>query len=285
MLFASLNAFMLAGMGLFAKMLATYFGPVEVTFFRNIVSLVLLIFWLAAMRKFWVLKTDRPWAHVFRSAIGTIGITLGAWALAMMPLAETTVLLFTSPLFTVILSIFFLKEKVGLFRIGAVIAGFSGIAVMAGPMGAIPALGLAVGLGWGFFSGAVDVCLRWLGQTENSYTTVFYFLLFGTLSTGLYWPFAETSFADISTENLWIILGLGLTGVAALVFKTKSYRFGEASMVAPVMYTMLIWAVAFDFLFWGRLPGGNVLLGATIVIASNMFILYRENRKSRAASL
>lgn len=280
--FASLNAAMLAGMSLFAKLLSEYFGPIEVTFFRNAFSLVALFAWLFFARQLFVLKTERPWAHLFRGIIGTIGITLGMWAVSLLSLAETTVLLFTSPLFTLILSILLLKECVGPYRIGAIILGFTGIVVIANPFAEtlqLPLLGLIVGLGWGFFSGSVDTTLRWMGSTEKSSTTTFYFMLFGTLTTALHWPFATIHETSFSWPALWIICGLGITGLLALLAKSQSFRLGEASVIAPMMYTMIIWAVLFDYMFWGNIPTWNVIAGAIIIICANLLILYREHQK------
>lgn len=278
--FASLNAVMIAGMSFFAKLLSTYFGPIEVTFFRNIFSLVALVGWLFFARKFFLLKTKRPWAHFMRAAVGTFGIILGMTAISVLTLAETTVLMFTSPLFTLVLSILVLKEKVGPYRIGAILFGFLGILVIANPFGEqlnLPLLGLIAGIGWGFSSGTVDAILRWMGDTENSTTTTFYFTIFGVLTTALHWPFADTSNAEISWHVFGIITGLGGCGLIALLAKSQSYRLGEASLVAPVMYTMIIWSVLFDYLVWDKVPSWTVLLGAAMIIGSNLFIIYREN--------
>lgn len=290
--FALLNAFMLAGMGLFVKKLSGYFGPIEITFFRNIfAALALFLIFVFWGRLAW-LKTDKPWMHLFRGTIGTIGIVLGAFALSMMPLAEVTVLLFTSPLFTVLLSYPVLGERVGPYRLGAVLVGFMGVVIMANPFGndgmSVPFLGLIVGLGWGFSSGMVDIWLRKMGRTENANTTTFYFALFGTLATGLHWPWAELQPDSFSMPALLLILGLGVTGLIALLAKTHSYRLGEAAVIAPVMYTMILWSMVFDYLFWARVPGWNVVIGAAVIIACNVFILYREiivRRKKETANL
>ncbi len=234
--FAILNALMLAGMSLFAKLLSQYHGPIEVTFFRNIFSLIALSAWLIYAGKLCMLKTDRPAAHLARSAVGTVGIILGAWALSIMPLAETTILLFTSPLWTVLLAYPLLGERFGLYRLSAVLVGFLGVIIVANPtsyINALPLLGVIVGLSWGFCSGMVDIMLRWMGKTENANTTVFYFVLFGTLTCGLHWPWAEIQNDAFSLNALWIICGLGTTGLLALMFKTQSYRLAEASIIAP----------------------------------------------------
>ena len=278
--FALLNAFMLAGMSLFAKQLAAYLGPVEVTFFRSLFGASVLLAWFLLSGNLSLLKTASPLKHMFRGLIGTMGVILGIWALALMPLAETTVLLFTSPLFTVLLSYPMLKEKVGIYRLGAVFMGFLGVLLVVGPFTThekLPLLGIAVGLGWGFFSGLVDVWLRLMGKTENANTTTFYFLLFGLFSTSLHWPFATLQSDSFSIPALWLILGLGTTGVICQLAKTHSYRLGEVAIIAPMMYTMIIWSMIFDYLFWNNAPSWNVIAGALVIVASNIFIVVRES--------
>ncbi|PCI54948.1 MAG: hypothetical protein COB36_08840 [Alphaproteobacteria bacterium] len=184
-----------------------------------------------------------------------------------------------APLFVVLLSYPVLKEPVGAYRLGAVLIGFTGVIIMANPTAetnTLPMLGLIVGLSWGFFAGCVDTCLRWMGKTENATTTVFYFVLFGTITCGMHFPFAEVKPDSFSLNAFWIIAGLGTTGLLSLLAKTQSFRLAEASLIAPIMYSMIIWTMLFDYLFWDKMPSMNVVLGASIIISSNIFILYRE---------
>ncbi|MCC6598001.1 MAG: DMT family transporter [Alphaproteobacteria bacterium] len=277
--FASINAFMLAGMSLFSKLLSQYYGPLEIAFLRKIFSLVVLVLWIGATRQMFLVHTHRPLAHLFRAGVGTLGIVLGMWALSMMPITETTILLFTSPLFTVLLSFFVLKERVGIYRFSAVALGFIGVLIVASP-GVdgihITTLGIAVGLGWGLCSGVVDICLRGMGVTERPTTTTFYFVLFGSLVLALHLPFAEVRPGGFSLSAMGIMAGLGFCGLFSLLAKSQSFRLGEAALVSPMMYTMLVWSILFDYLFWDRMPRANALLGGAIIIGSNLFILYRE---------
>lgn len=278
-IFAALNAFFLAGMSLSAKLLGAYFGPIEVTFWRNIFSVAVLFLWLVYSKRLHNLKTERPGAHLLRSSIGTLGLVVGMWAVALMPLAETTVLFFTSPLFIVVLSHFILKERVGLPRFAAVFIGFCGVLIAIIPsLGSdtLPVLGVICGLIWAFSSACVDICLRWMGKTENSNATVFYFVLFGTLTTGMHWPFAEVQPNSFSWPAMLIVCALGATGVLALLFKTQSFRMAEASLLAPVAYTMLIWTVSFDYIFWNKVPSWNLIFGALIIFAAQIYIIRRE---------
>ncbi len=284
LMFAVVNALMLSGMSLFSKLLSEYFGPAEVTFFRNIISVFVLLLLLSSLRKLYLLKTERPYAHIIRSVIGTTGIVIGNWALSMMPLAETTILLFTSPLWVVLLSYPILKEPVGILRLAAVCIGFVGIIITINPSSDVqnlPTLGIALGLIWGFLSAAVSICLRWMGKTENPMATTFYFVAFGTIATGFHWPWAEIKETSFSIDAFVIIMGLGLTGVTALVSKSQSYRMAKAAIISPVMYSMIIWSILFDYMFWEKEPTINALVGAAIIISSNLFILYRETHLGR----
>lgn len=285
-LFALLNAFALSAMSLFAKLLGNYFGPIEVTFFRNLASFTLLIMLLLAMKQIpALLKTNRPWAHLIRSTIGTIGMVLGMWSFQLSPLALATLLYFTSPLFVVLLSYPVLGEKVGPYRIASVIFGFLGVAIIASPVftGAesethITMLGIIVGIAYGFAAGCVDLCLRYLGDTESSSTTTFYFLLFGILSTSLFWPFSENVPWDHNDTTLMIIAGLGITGIISLLSKSQSFRLAPASYIAPITFTMIIWAGLFDYFIWNKAPSPLLIIGGTIIIASNLVIFWREQK-------
>lgn len=278
-IFSLINACMLAAMGLFGKMLAQYFQPVEVTYFRNLFSLLALTGWIIYSNKINILKTKRPLGHIFRGTIGTIGIVSGMWAVSLMPLAETTILLFTSPLFVVLLSYPVLKEPVGVYRLSAALIGFIGVFVALAPSSHanhLPLLGIVAGLGWGFFAGCVDICLRWIGRTENPMTTTYYFLLLGTFATSLHWPFAELKHDSFSWESLTIMAVLGLSGLLSQLSKSQSLRLSEAATIAPIMYTMIIWTMLFDYIFWDKIPGWNMIAGTIVIISSNLFILYRE---------
>lgn len=286
-LLSVLNACMLSSMTFFAKLLGQYNDPIEITFFRNLSSFIILLFilfFIGQIRS--IYRTNRPWAHLMRSAIGTIGIAIGMWSFTLSPLSVATLLFFTSPLFVALLSYPVLGEKVGPYRLASVFIGFIGVALVSAPAfsessGDITILGVCVGITYGFIAACVDLCLRWLGDTEKSSTTTFYFLLFGIVSTGLYWPFSDNSIIDQDMNSLLIILGLGLTGVISLLAKSQSYRLAEAAYIAPITFTMIIWAGLFDYFIWNKLPSALLLIGGTIIIASNLFILWREHIKKK----
>lgn len=273
--FALMAAFMLSSMNVLAKILGQYVGPIEITFYRNLVSIILLITLLFFIKKLSTLKTKRIWAHVIRTTIGTTAMVLIMWSFILMPLTTATSLHFTAPLFVTLLSYPLLREKVGIFRFSMAFIGFLGVLIIAQPENEISTLSLVIGLTAAFMNGLVAICLRWLGSTESTFTTNFYFLFLGLLGTSLFMPFI----GDIPEINtLPFIILIGIVGLASLLLKTQGFRLAPAALLSPISYTMMVWAILFDYLVWDTVPSFTLLLGASIIIISNLIIIWREHQ-------
>jgi drug/metabolite transporter (DMT)-like permease len=265
-------------MNMLAKQMGEIYGLIDIVFYRNLVSLALLLLFLAGVRKIYLLKTGRPFAQLLRAMIGTGGFMLVVWSMLLLPLSTATALGFTAPLFVGLLSYPLLKEKVSPARIAIIFAGFSGILLIARPENEISLFALIIGLSTGLINGMVSICLRWLGPTEHTATTNFYFLAFGLLLTSVMMPFIGT---PPQSGTAWLILSIGIIGLVSLLLKTQGYRLGPAALISPFSYTMIIWAIIYDYIFWGTLPTPSILAGSGIIIASNLLLVWREQRKSR----
>jgi drug/metabolite transporter (DMT)-like permease len=274
--FALSAAIMLSTMNMFAKLLGEFYSPIEISFYRNIIAIVLLLGGLAVLGKLSLLKTKRPKAQFIRSIVGTIGMIFTMWTVTILPLTTATALIFTAPLFVVLMSYPLLKEPVGLMRLTAVAVGFLGVILIAQPENDVSLTDLIIGLIAGFLNGLVAICLRWLGNTESTATTNFYFLFYGLIGTSLAMPFIG-EMPTVETSP-WIV-GVGIVGLLSLLLKTQGFRLGPAALISPISYTMMIWAITFDYFIWNTVPNIPVTTGATIIISSNIFILWRENRK------
>lgn len=256
----------------------------ELIFWRQFISLPILLGWAMLAGGLHILKTERPKAHAVRAGYGIIGMLLNFGGVILLPLAEATTLGFTGPIFAVILSIILLKETVGTWRWSAVMAGFIGIVVIAQPgSGAIPLGGAMVALGGAFMIALISIQIRDLGRTDKPVVIVFWFAAATALLLAPVLPFVHQ---PLSGEQWLLLLGIGIFGTWGQVFITMALRFGEVSSVIVMDYSSLIWAALFGYLVFGDLPTTGLWLGAPIVIASGIIITWRERvvRKARLAA-
>jgi drug/metabolite transporter (DMT)-like permease len=265
-------------MNAFVKKAADYHAPVEAVFYRGVIAMALLLAYAAFKGRLKTLhKTNRITSHLGRAIAGNIGVALIFWAYALMPMADVTALLLTGPLIVTVLSALLLKEKVGPYRWSAVGAGFLGVMLIAQPSGELYAgYGVLVALAASFSGALVPIFLRDLGRTEDALTTVFYFLAFGILASGVYMIFAGQWPHPAAIVPL---LGAGIAAGLQLILKTQAHRLAEVSLLSPFSYTSIVWATLIGWMFWNDLPTMSVVLGTTVVIASNLFILWRERVK------
>lgn len=275
-----ISVFMISSMNALAKFLSAAHHTVEITFYRNAIVLCGLCAYLHLSRQWHILKTDNLAGHIIRASVGTAGIVLAFSALSRLPLAEATTLLYTGPLFVTLLSYPFLGEKVGPFRLAAVFAGFTGVVLIAAPEGqALNMAGIGIALCAALFNGLTQLQLRKLGRSENFLTTVFYFMLFGTLITGTALPFVFTG--PPAFDEYPFLLLLGAAGALQQILKTMGYAIAPTAVVTPINYTGLLWAVFFGYVFWDTLPSFYGYLGAGIIIGANLFILWRERQRKK----
>ena len=248
----------------------------EVLFWRQFLMAIVLLVWLAARRDLGRLKTRRMPIHARRAVLGTIGLFLNFGAPVLLPLAEATVLGFTTAIFAVILSAAILKEKVGPIRWFAVVLGFAGVVVIAGPsLGDASAFGVAVGLGAGLIVAIISIQIRDLTRTEDSLTIVFWFAAISTPVLSLFLPFYAHSHAPWQ----WgLLLAMGLLGSLVQVLLTAALRFGQVSSVVVMDYSGIVWATLYGWLIWDDLPKLATILGAPLVIGAGAIIAWREHK-------
>lgn len=251
----------------------------ETMFWRQAIPAALLLGWLAAKGQIGRLKTQRPWVHARRAAIGTTGMFMTLGVVQILPLAEATVLGFTAPIFAVILSALLLKEHVGPWRWAAVLLGLAGIVVIAGPdRGHLPLFGLAVGVGAAFFVALVSIQLRDLGRTEEPLTVVFWFSAMSTPVLGL--ALFRSGVHHDAVQ--WVMLaGIGLSGLFAQILMTSALRYGAVASVIVMDYSQFAWATLWGLVFFGNLPPAATWAGAPLIVAAGLIIAWREHVLSR----
>ena len=268
--------FMFSLMVLFAKILSANHSVVEIAFYRNAIGTVPFLFVIYAFGRRDLLRLHtKPVLVISRAVLGTVSLTVTFFAYSLMPLAETTALLFASSLFIPVLAVLILRESVGLYRWSAVVVGFAGVIVMARPSGDVYVLGVTVALSAALLHAILQIILRYLGRFEKPETISFYFFLVGTFITALAMPFVATT---PTISEIPLLLGVGLSGAAAQWMLSVAYRHAPAAVVSVFNYTSIVWATLFGFMIWNEWPLPTVVAGAAIVIASNLLIIWREKR-------
>jgi drug/metabolite transporter (DMT)-like permease len=271
--------FMFTIMNMFAKLLSTNHSVIEIAFYRNLIaSLPFLIMIFAFGRREILVLHSKPALVGIRAVIGTISLITTFTAYSLMPMADTTALLFTASLFIPVLGVIFLKESVGPYRWSAVAMGFIGVVIMSQPSGEVYSLGILVALTAALMHATLQIILRYLGRFESPETISFYFFIIGTIVTALPLPFiaVKPTMAEIP-----LLIGVGLSGAAAQFLLSVAFRNARAAVVTVFNYTSIVWATMFGWMIWNEWPLTTVMAGAAIVIASNILMIWRESRLGR----
>lgn len=245
----------------------------EVLFFRGLFGLLPNFFLIPKnkLRNFY--KTDRKLEHFFRCSCGSIALVAIVVALRELPLAIVVSLSYAAPLFITVLSIFMLGEKVRMTRWMAVAIGFIGVIIISKPgfeqMNYFYLLPLIFCVGMAF----VTITIRRLSTTEPIWLISFFFSLSVTLLSMITIPFG---WVLPSVQDFILLSFMGITGGAANLLLTQSYKLSEVSLVAPLKYLSLIFAIFFGYLIWSEIPSIKTLIGSALVILASIIILRRE---------
>ncbi len=250
----------------------------EIMFWRQAFAVPVVVMFIAMTSGMGSLATKKPRLHLSRSVLGLIAMAFTFSSYILLPLAEATTLGFTVPIFATILSAIILREKTGWHRWGAVIAGFAGVLIVIQPgSGHIPALGVAVGMTSAFMIGCNSLLIRQLGKTEAAATTVFYFSSISVilLSPLLFW------FGQSHDLTGWLILAAtGVIGGMGQIALTASLRWAPVSVVVGMDYVALLWSTVAGWIVWDHLPSAATWAGAPIIVASGLYIAWREHQLS-----
>ena len=245
----------------------------QVLFFRGFFGVILYFIIMPRDRIKNFYLTRRPGLHFLRCMSGLIALVAIFIALRNLPLATVVSISFAAPIFTTIFSIFLLSEKVGMFRWIAVLVGFIGIIIITEPgfssfnIYFIYPIIFCLGLSY------VAIAIRQLSTTEPVWLISLYFSIAITLASLVTLPYGWVipNFGD-----LILLMLIGVFGGVANLWLGQSYKLAEVSLVSPLKYLALVFAVAFGYFIWGEIPSFKTLLGAALVIISSIIIFRRE---------
>lgn len=271
-------------MSALVKMAAETVPTVEVCFFRSFFAMLTIIAVLAWRGEFpAAIYTSNPWGHIWRGLAALASMICNFTALACLPLPDAIALGYASPMFLTILAAVLLGEAVRGFRWTAVAVGLVGVLIILWPRLDVlksgvgshtEALGAMLAL-IGAATGALGAILASrLVVRERTSTIVFYFSALCSLGFGLTLPFG---WVVPDTGMCMALIVTGVLGGLAQLALTESYRHAETSTVAPFEYTSMLFGMLLGWFVFAELPTGTMLLGSSIVIASSLFLIWREH--------
>ena len=251
----------------------------EVLFFRSIASLVVCALLILPRTGFGVYRTQRFGHHIMRGVAQTYAQTFILVALSLMPIAGAMAINFSAPLFATLTAALFLREKVGTMRWGALFVGFAGVLLVASPGADSFQLGASFAIANAVLFGSITAAVRGMSATESAETLTMYQMVILTVMFGSTLPIG---YVAPTTGDMLMMLTTGFTNGIGQYWWTRALGLAPASAVTPFYYFALVWAMILGYLVWGDVPTVSLLAGSAIVVASGLFLLWRETgRKPR----
>lgn len=274
--FILLAMFIFSILNAIVKDVTVQYDPIQLVFFRCFFA-AFPAGALLVLRKGWMHPSASEWKFHFKRAILlAAGLALLFTGIGKLPLSNSMALYFSSTLFLVLLSYPILKEKVGLVQGAAVAIGLVGVLIIAKPGGDVFNWGAIFVIIGAFMESAYNLYGRLLSATHNSYMITFLGSLFPALLILLVLPFVWI----MPDFKGWIsLIALGLGGGLGQLCVTTAYRYAPAGILAPMIYSAMVWSVFLDIILYGNWPTESLLLGCGIIIASGLIIVFHGSRR------
>ena len=274
---------MLLGMLMFSlndvmgKWLVSTYSVGQVVFIRSIAALIVLapFLWFNGPAK--IVQVDRPWLQAARVILSTAEVFAFYFAVVYLPLADVMTYWLAAPIYVAAISPFVLKEPVGWRRWTAIIVGFVGVVIALEPSSqALTPQAIISILGSMFFAFMLLLGRSLRGTPD---TTLVFWQIVGAGLAGL--VAVSFEWTPVSLRDLVLLALLGVVAMLAHVLVNRALKVADAATVAPLQYTMLFWAIVFGWLVFGDVPRISMLVGSGFIIASGLFIFFREQQLKR----
>lgn len=274
------SALVFTGMVAMVKIVSVRYPVGEVLFARGIFGLIPVLIMAAWQGELpGAFRTSRPFGHISRGVVGAVAMTFWFLALARLPLPDATAISFAAPLITVVFAAVILHERVRIYRWSAVVVGFVGLLIILSPHmgGTVEGPQTAIGSAFAFLSAVfmalAMITVRRLTNTERTSTIVIWFAMVTSVLALMTAPFG---WIVPGPADFAMLAGIGLLGGVGQILLTASYRYADASTIAPFDYSTLIWTVIVGWLVFGDVPTLEVIAGSVIVIGAGVFVIFRE---------
>ena len=272
----SLGAFTLVVMAMLVKQVGSHIPTIEILFFRSSVGF-LFVLPMFIHNPLEPLRTRRLGMHAVRGIIGTLGNICFFWTLTHMLLADAMALQFSRPLFMIPLALAFLGEVVGFRRTAITLIGFVGIALYAKPFTEGFDPGAFVGAAGALFGALIVICIKRLATTEPTRTIMFYYAIsnavFSLIPTIWFW-------VTPTGPELAMLVLIGFLGIAGQGLITHGWTLGDVTALVPLDYSRIVYSAVLGYLVFGELPGLWSLAGMAIIVASSLYLVLTERKRS-----
>jgi len=261
------------------KGLSDTYPVAQLLFFRNIVSVPVMVAIVLSAGGPRLFKVSRPGLHLLHVLIAVTGVVCLIYSLGHLALSEAIAVTYMAPLMMTALSVPVLKEHVGLRRWTAIVIGFAGVLVLARPGADFKPVVLVLLSGTFLFS-CVVVIRRILSRADHSATIVLYFTVAGSIAGGIamIWTWVPPDAVGWA-----LLLASGGCAAVAQLSLTGAIKAAPVPVIAPMLYISLVLGVSIDILFWGIHPAGTTYAGAGIIILAGLYNIYRDTMLARRA--
>ena len=268
-----LGTFVWALLDTLSKHMTGEYHPVQITWGRQIFAVLILFVTIPRREVPGVFRALRPGLQVLRPVLAvTVSLSFVA-SVSVMPLADATAIAFTTPLFVTALAAVFLGERVGPRRWSAVVVGFIGVVIVARPgANGVQAVTLLV-LALAFVNAVFQIITRFISAIDSPHTTMLYTIIIAAILTSVLAPFFWTT-PDLLGWVELVAQGV-LTGLGHYIV-IQAIRDANVSTLAPFTYFQIIWAAGLGLFVFGDVPAWTTIVGAAVIVASGVYMFYRE---------
>lgn len=271
-IYKSLSVLFFVLMSVCIKATGDHIPLFQVVFFRNFFAL-LPLFLVIYFYKLEIKSINNMKMHIARAILGISAMSLFFISLRYVHLVEMQTISFSSVFFISILSVIFLGEKIGYRRIIAIIFGFIGVVIILEPNQNIFSNYSFLPLIASLFLSFAVIALKKLLKTNNNILSVWVFTM---MCTFISLCFYNESWIWPNNLDLLFMISSGVLGFIAQICLTKSFQLADASLLAPLDFSSVIWSFFLGYLFFNEILTSNILIGGTIVLVSVSYIFYRE---------
>jgi len=259
------------------KLLAPHYPAAQITWARFTGHLIVMLVVFLPQYRWALLRTRKPAVQIGRSVLMLASNLVFVMAIGSVPLATASAIGFTSPLIVTALSVPLLHEQVGWRRWSAVVVGFVGALMVIRPGGGLRDPAVLLILASSFAYALYQILTRLAGRIDTAATGIIFAALFGSLGMSLIMPFVFV--VPRSLMDVLLFCSLGLLGGLGHYLVIRAFQLGPAAVIAPLGYVELIGSVVFGYLLFGNFPDPWTWLGAGVIIASGIYIAFRERRR------